>query len=275
MIQTEAQRQFYLGVAGIRLWYAREPLPGAAPSPEFQFPEPDEPTQPLIAGRVQVAGVPAKAVAPNPAPTFSESNQRGVQRIASLQALMEKKEEVVVGEEPPAQKSPVDAELLSGDSQNSIAPTPVSQVQAGKPFSLNIGVFSGERHILIAGISKEASLRLQEALAENILKSLGEELSKPAEWVQWPVFNNRLVAGGSVADLMSVMRLVLRGTAGKKVIVLGSIGGADIEAKSDGWLAETLERSPDIEFEYSLAELASNPASKRSLWQQLKPLVRA
>ncbi|AHI30337.1 hypothetical protein [Marinobacter similis] len=37
MIQTETERQFYLGAAGIRLWYARDALPGAAASPDFEF----------------------------------------------------------------------------------------------------------------------------------------------------------------------------------------------------------------------------------------------
>ena len=37
MIQTEAERQFYLGMSGIRMWYARDPLPGAAPSPDYDF----------------------------------------------------------------------------------------------------------------------------------------------------------------------------------------------------------------------------------------------
>jgi hypothetical protein len=34
----EAERQFYLAMFGVQLWYAREPLLGAAPSPEFVFP---------------------------------------------------------------------------------------------------------------------------------------------------------------------------------------------------------------------------------------------
>ena len=34
VIGNEAERQFYLAAAGIRMWYARESLPGAAPSPD-------------------------------------------------------------------------------------------------------------------------------------------------------------------------------------------------------------------------------------------------
>ncbi|WP_417546839.1 2-isopropylmalate synthase [Marinobacter sp.] len=275
MMHTEAQRQFYLGVAGIRMWYAREALPGAAPSPGFKFPEPDELIQPLVEIHGPVASTPANAVPSRSAPLPSQPDQRGARRIASLQALMEDKNGDISDKELPVQKPSVDAELKLGDEQDNAVPTQAPHVQPGKAFSLNVGVFSGERHILIAAISKEASLRLQETLAVNILKSLGEVQTKSAEWVQWPVFNNRLVAGGSVADLMSVMKHVLGGSAHKKVIILGRIGSADLEAGRDGWLADALERSPDIEFEYSLAELASNPGSKRSLWEQLKPLVRA
>ena len=43
VIGNEAERQFYLAAAGIRMWYARESLPGAAPSPDFDFGVDDEP----------------------------------------------------------------------------------------------------------------------------------------------------------------------------------------------------------------------------------------
>jgi len=257
------------------MWYAREALPGAAPSPEFKFPESDELIQPLTEVHGQVASAPGKAGLPRSAPSPSKSDPRGAQRIASLQALMEDKNGDVSGKERPVQKPSVDAELSLDDEQDNAVPAQVPHAQPGKAVSLNVGVFSGDSYVLIAAISKEASLRLQETLAVNILKSLGEVKTKAAEWVQWPVFNNRLVSGGSVADLVSVMKHVLEGSAHKKVIVLGRIGRADLEAARDGWLAGALERSPDIEFEYSLAELACSPGAKRSLWEQLKPLVRA
>ncbi|MDO6441273.1 2-isopropylmalate synthase [Marinobacter sp. 2_MG-2023] len=275
MIQTEAQRQFYLGVAGIRLWYAREPLPGAAPSPELEFADPGEPEQAPIPGHTMAARKPGGPGTPNPAPALSGSNQRGGQRIASLQALMEKSAGVSE-KELPAAEVPVDEALSSSDSHDSATSETRPKVPEDKTFKLNLAVFSGEHHLLVAGISKEASLRLQEILAANILKSLGEEKSRLVEWVQWPVFNNTLVAGGSTANLMAVLQHVFRDAGGKKVVVLGNIDGADaVQGGAGGWLSEALERCPDIECEYSLAELASNPGAKRSLWQQLRPLVSA
>jgi len=81
MMMPEAERQFYLGKAGIHLWYARKALPGAAPSPEFAFPEKDEPE------------LDAAAIAPPPVPARPSVPQRkvdgvGKDRIAGIQALM-------------------------------------------------------------------------------------------------------------------------------------------------------------------------------------------
>lgn len=270
MIQTETHRQFYLGVAGIRLWYAREPLPGAAPSPEFQFSEPGEAVRQPVLGEVAVAAVSAKAKV---SPPSSEANQRGIQRIASLQALMENKKEPVPTKESEEQRPPEVADRsLEGLAEDNVASVQEAQGNTAQVLRLNMGVFVGQRHILIAHISKEASLRLQETLAANILKSLGEGPLNAPEWIHWPVFNNRLVPGSSLADLKSVMAQVLDAAGGKKVIVLGGLEGTGADY---GWLVDVIERAPDMVSEHSLAELASNPGLKRALWQQLKPLVVA
>ncbi len=269
MIQTETQRQFYLGVAGIRLWYAREPLPGAAPSPKFQFPEPDQLEHQPARGEIPVVGLPAKA---KTAALSSDASQRGIKRIASLQALMENKKEPAPNEEVQEPQPPVVEGQFSQVSEGTVVTVPESQDGTGQTLSLSMCVFSGDHYILIAHISKEASLRLQETLAANILKSLGEKSLGVSEWVQWPVFNNRLVPGSSLADLQSVMAQVFNDAGAKKVIVLGALEGA---RTGSGWLVEALKRAPDVEYEHSLAELASNPGLKRSLWQLLKPLVTA
>lgn len=267
MTQTEAQRQFYLGSAGIRLWYAREPLPGAAPSPEFIFPEPDEPAcQPLVGPGPALT---EKAQA-RPQTDRPHVDKKGVQRLASLQALMENKPEAV-GQSPDPSPAPV-TELPSAALEGSDETSQKVELSPTEAFSL--GVFVGAKHILVADISREASLQLQETLAGNILKSLGEVQPKPVDLVHWPVFNNRVVPGNSLSDLGAVMKHVLRDLDGQKVIVLG--GGGEIAGGSGyaGWLPEVLGRAPDIKTDHSLAALASNPALKRLLWEQLKPLVQ-
>ncbi|WP_298449609.1 2-isopropylmalate synthase [uncultured Marinobacter sp.] len=272
MIQTEAQRQFYLGLAGIRLWYAREPLPGAASSRAFVFPEPDE-----VVHSPSVAPGPAPVeAAKNRSPAASDAaNKKGVQRIASLQALMESKEEPSAQQsaqpkQPPEQGLPE----ISVPSPEGSEVTVASPHDAEEPaVALSLGVFFGSKYVLIADISREASLNLQETLAANILKSLGDGHLKPVGWVHWPVFNNRVVPGNSLSDLRAVVRHVLRDIEDRKVIVLGADEGADRSGAEAGWLFKALGRAPDVKAMHTLAALASNPSLKRSLWEQLKPLA--
>lgn len=274
MIQTEAQRQFYLGVAGIRLWYAREPLPGAAPSPDFYFPEPEEAVDQAIAHTVPVGEDAASMVTSSNAPSKPKSNQQGLQRIASLQALMASKDEVQ-GRESQEAQAPKPASVDSSPSAGAERvgePIEAPQVALDTAPTLNIGVLTGNRYMLIASVSGEASLRLQETLASNILKSLEDGLTQPVEWLRWPVFKNRLVPGGSAADLASVVKYVLRDAADKKIVSIGQAMGSD-EVIGSGWLSDVIERLPDVDFEHSLVELASDPSLKRALWQQLKPLA--
>ncbi|MGO1462063.1 MAG: hypothetical protein ACTHV7_07045 [Oleiphilaceae bacterium] len=267
MNQTEARRQFYLGVAGIRLWYAREPLPGAAPSPEFQFPEPEGLERQPVLGELPVAAVSdsAKATA-----SPSEAGQQGIQQIANLQAMMESKKEPAPTKAERESHSPEPPGQAAEVSEDTVALAPQPRSSVTRALNVSMGVFSGNRHILLAHISKEASLQLQETLATNILKSLGDKSLQQPEWVRWPVFNNRLVPGSALSDLMTVMEQVLAGSGNKKVIVLGSFGEG---AEGRGWLADVLQRTPEVEFEYTLAELASNPRLKHALWQHLKPLA--
>lgn len=265
MIQTEAQRQFYLGAAGIRLWYAREPLPGAAPSPEFVFPEPEEPRHPPVPGDVPSPAASSSAGSvPSPM-----TDQQGSQRIANLQALM--------ADKSAPETSETQAELRSTQPPRPKAVEPDADVAAALPsrgetaplVSLSMGVFSDDRYILVAQVSREASMRLQETLARNILKSLGVGSVGNPEWVHWPVFNNRLVPGNTLHDLKSVMAQVMGDCNEKKVVALGSLE----VGKGNNWLADVLQRAVDVECEHTLAELAGDPGLKRVLWQQLKSLA--
>lgn len=266
MIQTESQRQFYLGVAGIRLWYAREALPGAAPSPEFCFPQPEGPRHAPVSAKTAVSEAPVKA--PGMSGQMRE-RQAAAGRIASLQALMETDKGKPVQTGAGAADTSTVAPASTGQAAPAVAPTPERTREHTGVTALSLAVFAGSRHTLVAQISKEASLKLQETLAANILKSIGEDQVQPAQWVNWPVFNNLLVPGNTPEDLAAVMRQVLHDANDKKVIVLGDLSGGNPDG---AWLPEVLGQPPSVECEHSLAELAGDPERKRSLWRQLKPL---
>ncbi|WP_417566055.1 2-isopropylmalate synthase [Marinobacter sp.] len=268
MIRSEAERQFYLGAAGIRVWYARQPLPGAATSPEFEFPEEASAAEvlPEIAQPVSdPGGISGKSARPV---LSARHRNQGAARIADLQALMENGTEA---SEKPASEIPEQKSLVE-PGRDSPQPEPVNKIAAGVPWTpvgkVNLMLWVGDNIVLIAAMSAEASTRLQEILALNILKSLGEQRPRFLGQVRWPVFNNLLVPGNSTGDLVEVIGNVLSGVDRQKVVLLGG----EAETEKD-WLTKALGRDVAVSFQYSLAELASEPAIKRSLWHRLKALA--
>ena len=268
MIGSEAERQFYLGAAGIRMWYARQPLPGAAPSPGFVYPEEDAAPE-IPPGRPEsVARRASGSVRVGTEKPTAPDRTEGVARIADLQALMGGK--AGVPEKAPPQ-SPATPSLPEAPTEapNSELSEEVSARPSRIPtVSANLMIWAGSNVVLIGGMSEDASGRLQESLAMNILKSLGEHKPRVLGRVIWPIFNNLLVPGNSGHDLVEVIRHILSGLERKPVVVLQA--GEDSE---QGWLEAALGRDATVRFPHTLAEIAGNPTLKRSLWQQIRPMV--
>lgn len=265
MIRTETERQFYLGAAGIRLWYARSPLPGAAPSPEFEFP-PEQPRAEQAAPvPIPSPGVPTRTGRKS---SSSQGRSKGNgARIADLQALM--------GEQPVARKVPAPEPAATASVPEAVAETekepetrPAEPSLPAAVETLDVRIWAGGRVALIVDLSADASLRLQEALAENILASLGERQPRDLGRIGWPIFNNLRVPGSSAGHLVEVLRSVLAGLQEHDILVLGQASGG-----SGHSIEEALGRPPAVSFPHSLAELAGDPGLKRTLWGQIKPLV--
>ena len=131
----------------------------------------------------------------------------------------------------------------------------MSEQPAGIPSeNVNVMIWAGTRAVLIGGMSADASSRLQETLALNILKSLGEEQPQVLGQVSWPIFNNLLVPGNSGHDFVEVMRSVLSGLEHQQVVVLQGAGDSD-----QSWLLEALGRDAAVRFPHTLAEIAGDP----------------
>lgn len=263
MFASEAERQFYLGVAGVRLWYAREALPGAAPSPVYDFGEEqgdraaDLPELVEPGARPKAGAAPVMPVAPG--------DTGGKPDLRSLMGAAEPPGSVPAADTsaPPVAKAAVvvpetvEAEATADDG-----------IALNPPPQLNMRIWSGDAFTLIAGISAEASLRLQETLAVNILRSLAELSPRAVGQVSWPLFNNYRVPGNSQEDLRSVMAQVLPDAPARKLVVIGVEPGAE-----GGGFIPWLDQEPEVMFRHTLAELAADGNLKRSLWQLLKPLV--
>lgn len=268
MIGSEAERQFYLGAAGIRLWYARQPLPGAAASPDFEFPEEAHPPE-TMSGISEAVPRPVRdSGRPAPGKPARPDRTEGVARIADLQALMGNE----AGAPEKASRQPSESPSRPAAVTDSPTPEPreeMSERSSRIPSeSVDLMIWAGNGMALIGGMSADASSRLQEALAMNILKSLGEDKPRVLGHVSWPIFNNLLVPGNCGQDFVEVMRNVLSGLERQQVIILQ--GGEDSEQSS---LVQALGRDAAVRFPHTLAEIAGNPTLKRSLWQQIRPLV--
>ncbi|WP_303291526.1 hypothetical protein [Marinobacter sp. SS5-14b] len=264
-MQAEAVRQFYLGAAGITMWYAREPLPGAAPSPAYDF------------GTAEPASVAHQKAMAEIAPSRKsdlETATRGRDKIAHLQSLMSavekptQKTRVKPAPEPetvpePARDIAAEAivkveQELSGEHAEAPADT-VFDVPR-----LRLQAWAGSGVVLIASISEESSLSLQESLAINILRSLNERSPIVLGAVHWPLFNNLKVSLNRSDHLVDVLRSCFRDVADKHVIVLGE-GGP--------WLESALSKQPNVVFPGTLAKLAADPSLKRELWQMLRSMA--
>ena len=269
MIHSESERQFYLGAAGIRLWYAREALPGAAASPEFDFSDDDQAPEERW-GIDQPAATGAQRASSRPGPDRSPDRARssGSARVANLQALME--EAATATAEPPSQPAATaENDALEG-------PEPAADSEPVQPGGLvprlELQIWQGSRFAIVGHLSSEASLRLQETLASNILKSLGEAELESLGPIRWPVFNNIKAPGNSISDLRAVLGQALAGLGERRLIVLG-VRPPDEFSVDDPWFEHLSGARSTVDFPHSLAELATRPELKRTLWQELKPLV--
>lgn len=256
---TEAERQFYLSMAGIRMWYAREGLPGAAPSPEYLFPdEGGDGSSPVT-------------VAPEPPPVGSAPSRSGPPPAISGLKAMVSGEEKVRKTADSAERPQVEPVAPQGGPEQQTAALAVTSPLPSMPVParLYLGIWAGRHFVLISGVTEEASARLQDTLATNILRALGDEPESRAEF-RWPVFAN----GQAVNDAASLTDCLCRlgkQYSGLRSVVLGfgeqagdEVGGQAIRrafAESGPW------------FPYTLAGLATSPERKRALWELLKPLA--
>lgn len=265
MTMSEAERQYYLGKSGIHLWYARSPLPGAAPSPEFRFPAEDSVPEP--------ASDPIVSRPPQSPRARPAKDATGKHRIAGIQALMADRE-AEAPKPPPA--------LKASEAQASVAEEPsaaevpeleaVTEADQQIRIDARLGFWVSERSVLVSGVSDEASARLQDALAENILASLGESLvPEGAHEIRWPVFGNPRVPGNGLDDFHGVLRSASKEFGSRRLLLLGVLTDEQLPDRSE-WLVSALG-IPAVDFPRSLAELAAVPAYKRDLWQQLKSAI--
>lgn len=282
-MMNEARRQFVLGVAGVRVWYARKPLPAAAPSPCYEFPE--EPAPPLP---VDAPPVSARAQSKHEAGGRAGTSRSGeapasLARIQSLLADGASPKVTVPERLPGAEAGDITLQPLAGPAPVSVpvvgsvpAETAMESPPAGQqlvPVAVHWGFWRAGSWLLVSALTEGASRDLEERLARGILAALGETVVTAVQ-VRWPVFSNPAVPGGDAGGLAEVLQRI-KESAGEpgRVVCLGLLPAADSPQRE---VLEPLAKSlGDIVFqgEVSLAGLASLPMEKKTLWTALRPLA--
>ncbi|MCH8499692.1 MAG: hypothetical protein LAT63_14540 [Marinobacter sp.] len=254
---TEAQRQFYLGVAGIRLWYPRAALPGAAPSAALDFSEPASADDTAAQGLEDASLAPATQSAVRR--PHEQASLARKSRLENVQALLGS--EAAAAPAAPVEPEPAPVTATVAAPVVAEAPLPAT---AATPFALDWGLWMAERCVLISTWSGDVSDDIQDQLARNILRAWGHEavLTSP---VRWPVFDNPQVAGNSLADFSELLTdLFVRLESAEQLLVLGV--PADQLAKLQ--LPERFVRC--LQVDASLAAMTADPSLKRSLWRRMQ-----
>lgn len=270
---NEELRQFALGVAGVRLWYARSPLPGAAPSPEYDF---GEEGGAEIEGAESVTELARTASSP-PQRTPSAASRQGLARLQGLLAEDgSRRVRETKGNEPPAVSSseavasPPPAVPDVEETAQAVEVSSAGSMLAGKAVSLHWRFWHGGRWLLVSSSPDEAGYGLEDRLATNILKALGDTVER-TETLRWPVFSNPAVPGNDAAGAVEVLGALAKDVQVSRQLWLGL--EPDNPESGDAVLWRSLLAplgEAAVSFPNSLAALSSDPASKRRLWRSLQ-----
>lgn len=263
---TEAERQFYLSQLGVHVWYARDPLPGAAPSPEFDFSEPES-EQPQHSPEVIRS-----------APTVKRSAEDRAAAQGNVRDLLQS----IGGQSSPKQAKPspeAKSEAVTEAKTVGKLPRPEGRDEAEAAVderladldgvALDLGFWVSDRYCLVSALSTDISEELQGQLAANILRALGADVSGQKRFV-WPIFNNPAVMKNARKDLSYLLKRIDEDLVGGRIVIgLGPLAEAGHQHQV---LLSKLSDKP-VCGEHGLAALAADPRNKRHLWHLLREQV--
>lgn len=254
---NESRRQTQLAELGIMQWYARTPLPGAAPSPRFEFAT----SRPSSASPAVAAETPPQSgpiSAPRPEPRRGPSVSSPTESRQNLRSI---RDSLTGGEaESPSQEAAVTNE----------SPV-VSKRQTGhtEAVAVSLCVAEGVGLSVLADFSGDFSEGLQSNLLQNILRALGVTPKEPSlQRFRWPVFSNPDVPGNDQNGLIDAGAQFLNRESDHRWLVLGP------EARQLVALCEAHDRVWH-EGDDKPGLLAADPEAKRLLWRSLQEKLRA
>lgn len=281
---SEPQRLQYLEAMGLGAWTARYRLPNAAPTPQCEWPELDEPRTPpqarlhaLLEGGSEAEDVGSLP----PSPPAAARSGEGATAARSARALLEG---VVV---PAVDETPAPA-ARGGVSSDAAAPgaEPPAEAEAASPrgagrdvalrFTLQVAALDGRWLLLLP--QQSAPGRQELALLARLLEAAAIRPGTMPEFVtfNWPMMDNLPVVDALEEARQGLLAFVAgrrsRGWQPERVLSFGSLGDE---------LEQVLDFSGELERRYTclldlpcwhgpaLAVLARSAEHKRALWPEL------
>lgn len=256
---NETQRQFYLKQCGITLWYSHTPLPGAAPSPDYEFPLSRE-AQPAFTASVGPGWTGGRGISAEqytPAPAARERIIPAEQKSTLHRVIAE----TVQSKKP--------AEIKPGKASSSVPATePAVAVETGLALDLRIAV--ARDLVVIAQLDKDLSVEMQERLLLGIVGALGHPASMVScQSLSWPVFSNRRVPGNDDKALVGLLKRVLKPLVPKAWIGLGAEVQGLVTLHGQA-LSGSSPEGVRLLFENDLGALSISGELKRKLWDLLR-----
>ncbi|MBU6951785.1 hypothetical protein [Hahella sp. HN01] len=246
----ENDRQTYLTEMGIAVWYARSPLPNAAPSNLFEF---DEASEELDNRDVERR---ANKISPPKAPSLKSAQQAAALR-QTMSAI--------------AQPEPAKQKKAREQDKKDASPTPVlvksspATVDKLRAMSIKAGdicmVALSKGEVDITPESPSGQLLANIALAVG----LGEEWKDAYSLFAWPPFERK---GLPMQDDVMLARVLARWSASggmKHCILFCDVGiAATLGGLDPVWKGDRLLQLP------SLDEMLYNPSIKKLVWRKLR-----
>lgn len=257
----EAQRQWYLRQLGIRSYYPRFVLPGAAPSPEWETSGAAVKVQP---GLAPVAEAPRRTTAPAAPASSSERGSQG----GSLRKLLADEKPAMTPAPQPSVAAAPQANTRSQDSETRETPRfRVLLLRAGRGLAICCQV----------PLQGQAALgAAEQRLLQNILAWLGAglESSRPREF-PWPPRGIDPGPGDPVAQASSSLFAFLEQGQQEQGFTRLLLMGTTVSELLQNWQEATGRAVPWQAFRcHSPGEMLAQPLLKRDTWQALQALHR-
>jgi hypothetical protein len=134
----------------------------------------------------------------------------------------------------------------------------------------------GEQWLLVSSCPDTASRGLEDRLAANILRALGDGVTA-AEALRWPVFSNPAVPGNDAAGAVEVISGMAETIKRPRHLWLG-LEPDDIDDPEEAGVWRQVIASlgeATVSSAASLAALSSDPGAKKALWRSLRQSGRS